>query len=298
MYSFNEYLLAKYNNSILDRFERLCNALTTMLSMPVVIAGLHTKFKNAVSGVERDLKDICPRCILTFNGIAMDKNACTSVQASVGMVSANETGNIGDNVIEFRRLPLNAAFSVAIVANDPALAIRLTEYIAMLSFEFPQIPGDEHTVSTLIFNESTSIDNDNDKANYIVNTSLTVNMQILEPMTLPMDDSQYPLVGVGIKRPDGSWDETPKGDIVTNPDTGEPVIDPDTGEPLIGTYVSDGWYRLHIRFHVHSHAPWHECLESDTAIDYDRPSGAEILGDIATPTLPKFNNKTNTIVAD
>lgn len=296
MYTFNDYLLAKYNNSILERFEGLCDKLNELLCMPTVIVGLHTGYKNAVSGVEKDIKQITPRCVLSFNGFNVDRNACTSIQTVTPILSVNDQGNYGNNALPYRRLPLNASFNCTIVVSDPATAIRMSEYISMLSFVFPLAHGDEHTSSTLIFSESVSIDHDDAKNDYNITSSLTVNMQVLEPMGTAIDDSNWPLAGVGIQRPDGSWDETPKGEPVIDPETGEPVIDPETGRPLIGNYVEDGWYRLHIRVHIHGHRRWEDCLESSAETDWERPAGAEMVGDIPPVEIPKWNNKTSNVV--
>lgn len=274
MYSFNQYLLAKHQNSILVRFEQMCNALQQMLDMPVMIAGLHTGYKNAVSGVERELKNITPRCVLAYSGLDMDRNACTSIQASVAMQSVNDKGIFGENVVQYRRLPLNARFNLAIVMDEPALAIRMTEYLAMLSFVFPVIVGDEHTKSTVIVQETSNIDVDRDKNNVNINGSLVLNMQVLEPMTLSFEDAQYPLAGVGVPMPDGTFNETLQGEPILDSD-GNPIIGED-GKLLIGNYVEDGWYRLRVNVELHDHARWQDCLEStgDPA-KWTRPAGAE-----------------------
>lgn len=279
MYSYNDYLLAKANNSILERFEGLCDELRKLLCMPTAIAGLHSSYKHAVSGIERHIKDIVPRCVLTYSGLSLDKNACTSTQMGTSMRAVGPGGKYDDYVLPYRRLPLTAQFNLVVTTSNPAEAIRLTEYISMLSFAFPLCNGDEHTKSTMICSESLSIDYVQDKNLYNVSGSLQLNMQILEPMTIADEDNiLYPLVGIGTQLPDGSWSDVSYGDIIKD-EQGNPILGED-GKPLVGTYVEDGWYRLHQSIRVHAHRMWDECLENPATITWERPAGAETLGHV------------------
>ena len=322
LYKFSQYKNAKYDNSIITRFEQMCNYFQDLLGMPVMIAGLHVGFKNAISGVERELRNINPRCVLTIGGLSLDTSAVTSNQEYAIVRSVNDVGVYGSNELPYRRLPLEESFSGTIVMSDAEQAIRMQEYIMMLAFEVPQIPGDEHTRSTFIVDPSSNIDHDTDKNEYRVSFSAKLNMQIIEPMTSPIDDKAYRLVGTGTLLPDGTYDEdTPDGQIIykqkVGPD-GKPIIGPDgkpvyevdsngkkipvtddDGNILRGSYVYGGWYRLHTRIHVHSHLRWEDCLESDACTHFERQSVAELLGktSVKMPDCPPVNKpKDSTIV--
>jgi hypothetical protein len=95
-----------------------------------------------------------------------------------------------------------------------------------MALEIPQCPGDEFTNSTIIIDESVSAKNEYEQSNdYIVNFGLTLNCQIPQPMSLTLDsDAQYPLAGVGIQRPDGTWDETPQGELIFKRDADSNIL--------------------------------------------------------------------------
>jgi hypothetical protein len=291
MYNYKQYLLAKFNNSILIRYEKMCDALQKLLCMPVCIAGLHTTFKNAVSGIEKDIRNVTPRCVLEYSGVQLDVNACTANQAIVGMQGSNASGTFGKYARQYRRLPLNASFNMAIVLSDAAEAMRMSEYLSMLSFVFPHCKGDEHTPSTMIFGNNVNTQHDNDKNDYNLSSSLTLNMQILEPITMrdafvdiddqddeeevtegEFDSQEFPLQGVGVQMPDGSWDLTEYGEVIKDAE-GNPILD-DDGNPLIGNYVDNGWYRLH--HHIKLVTLDATGVLDNTSLFYDRPSGYEV----------------------
>jgi hypothetical protein len=75
----------------------------------------------------------------------------------------------------------------------------------------------------------------------------------------------FPLAGVGVQNPDGTWNETPYGELIVDAN-GEPILD-DNGNKQYGHFIANGWYRLHTNYHVHSHPDWETCLETAKATD-------------------------------
>jgi hypothetical protein len=321
LYNFEQYKLAKYDNSVITRYEKLCNYLQSLLGMPVMIAGLHIGFKNAISGIERELRNINPRCVLTTSGVSLDTSAVTSNQEYAVVRSVNDQGVYGSNELPYRRLPLEASFSGTIVMSDAEQALRMQEYLMMLAYNIPQVPGDEHTKSTLIVEPSSNIDLDKDKNEYNVSFSVRLNMQVIEPMRGAIDDTAYRLVGTGTLLPNGTYDEdTPYGEVIYKQATdadGKPIYD-DNGKPvyetddkgnkipltdddgnvLTGDYVEGGWWRLHTRVHVHAHLRWEDCLEQDSRIHFERKAVSEVLGATEVksedmPPCPPVNGSTD-----
>jgi hypothetical protein len=262
MYTFKSYLQNKVSNSYIERFENLCNALEAWLGMPTVILGLHTAIKHRVSGKEQDIKQVTPRCVLNWQGISIDRGAMTSVQSSAPFTSADSDGNVDRHILEYRRMPSEASFNMQIVLDNADMAIRCTEYLAVLAMMIPLCDGDEHCKSTVIIGESASIDNEENSNDILVSTSLKLNMQVLEPLTLATTDSQVPMNGVGVLMPDGTWNLTPKGELIKDAN-GQPILD-SNGNMQYGTYVEPGWYRLRKQFLVHGHTSIEPCLSSES----------------------------------
>lgn len=271
MYTYKEFLKLKISNSLLLRYEGMCNELQRLLCMPVAIVGLHRAFKHAVSGVEQDIRQVTPRCILTINGNSLDSGALTNPQVTTRIISADETGEVAKHPLPYRRMPITTDFKVDIVLGDVSEAILMTQYIAMLSMEMPLSMGDEHLRSTILFDIDANYELQQDSNDVTVNTSLKLNSQIIIPMNKAVNDEVFKLAGVGVLMPDGSWDETPYGQPILDED-GNPVLD-DDGNPMIGDFVQDGWYRLHHNVYVHNHKINEDCDEAKVCIS--RSAGAE-----------------------
>lgn len=272
MYTYVQYLQTKINNSLLERLENFVSYMTEMLGMPTIIVGLHGKFKNAVSGKEQDIRNITPRCVLTWSGLKMDKQCLTAPNASTGIVSTDEHGNVKEHVLPYRRLPLQASFKLACVFGDVAEAIRMSEYLAILAMQVPVCKGDEHTKSTIILEDAFNVELQPDSNDVTLSGNVDLNMQILIPLETAKDATEYPLAGVGVLMPDGHWDETPYGEPILD-EEGKPVLDED-GNPLYGDFIGDGWYRLHHNIKVHPHRIQDKCDCGKESM-FVRPAGAE-----------------------
>lgn len=280
MYTISQYRQTKLNNSVLIRVENIVDALQQMLEMPCAVVGLHEKFKHAASGQEKDIRDITPRCILTWSGCSLDSQALTSFDQATTFVSTNpETGVVGKNVIPFRRLPMNIQFKVDIVLDNVEDALRYMEYVTMLAMQIPVVNGDEHTKTTLKFEDNWNIDCNTDKGDTDLSGSLTANCQILVPQSCAVDDFEYKLAGVGVLMSDGTWNETPKGEPILD-DEGNPVLD-DEGNPMIGDFVADGWYRLRHNIHIHPHRITDEHIPGDDDV-ITRGAGVEVINGTQT----------------
>lgn len=278
MYTYKEFLKLKISNSLLLRYEGMCDELQRLLNMPVAIVGMHLAFKHAVSGVEQDIRQVTPRCILTIDGNSLDSQALTNPQVCMNIISADETGDVAKHALPYRRMPMTTDFKVAIVLGDVSEAMLMTQYLALLAMEMPLSSGDEHLRSTILFDDSATFEISQDSNDVVVNTNLKLNSQIIVPMENALNDEAYPLAGVGIRNPDGSWNETPYGEPVVD-DDGNPVLD-DEGNPVIGNFIQDGWYRLHHHVKIHNHRQTEQCNESVPTICMK--SGAELRGDVAT----------------
>jgi len=277
MYTYKQFLQTKITNSLLMRYEGMCDELQKLLCMPVAIVGLHRAFKHAVSGQEQNIRDVTPRCILTINDSNLDSGSLTNPQTMTGVLSADEQGNVAEHLLPYRRMPITTSFKCDVVLGDVAEGIRMTQYLAMLAMDMPLAKGDEHLKSTILFDDNYRTEMHPDNNDITVSGSMSLNTQIIIPTEICGDDGTvYPLIGVGVQMPDGTWNETPAGEYVRDAE-GNIMYD-DDDEPIIGNFIQEGWYRLHHHVTVHEHRINDECPGSCETIC--KPSGAEVRGDI------------------
>jgi hypothetical protein len=192
--------------------------------MPVVIIGLNTALQHNTSDIEDQIAKQTPRCMLSWSGVQVDKNALTATQTKTNFETFNENGLLDNLVLEYRRLPLDFSFGCTFVFDSISDAMLMAEYVAMLSIEIPVIDGDLHTRSTLIFSETSNVVNDVEKNDVAISNSLRVNMQIVEPTVIATEDlSKYLLNNVGKPNDDGTFDETKLADNAELDADGRPI---------------------------------------------------------------------------
>lgn len=276
MYTYQQFLQTKISNSLLMRYEGMLDDLQKLLCMPAAIVGLHKAFKHAVSGQEQNIREVTPRCVLTINDSNLDSSCLTNPQIMTAILSADSLGNVDEHMLPYRRMPITTSFKCDIVLGDIAEGIRVMQYVAMLAMDMPTCKGDEHLDSTILFEDNFKVEQHDGSNDVTVSGNLTLNTQLIIPTQICDDDGQqYPLIGVGVQMPDGTWNETPAGEYVKDAD-GNLVLDAD-GNPIIGNFVENGWYRLHHHVTVHDHRINDECNGCKSIC---KQSGAELRGDI------------------
>jgi hypothetical protein len=225
VFKFSEYMASKPDSHLIDRVTNFAIFMREILDMPVLIVGWQSSYKNDILDKDKTLRESVPRCVLTLNSTETNRDDVTSLQASTTHDAFNDKGVLKELGAPYVTLPFDVSFQMTIVCDNIDRAIRLSEYLSVLSIISPTCPGDDFTESIVEFATQSSVKNDLEKQKFELSNDVKLHVRLVEPVVNTMDANNtfLPLVSWVVEN---GGDPADVGyDAPTDPDDIQNVID-------------------------------------------------------------------------
>jgi hypothetical protein len=118
------------------------------------------------------------------------------MQASTTFDAFNQRGELTDIGAPYVTMPFDVSFDMTIVFDNIDNAIRMAEYLSVLSIIAPTCTGDDYTESIVEFSTSSPVKNDLEKQQFQLTNSVKLYVRLVEPVVNSMNDENtfLPLV--------------------------------------------------------------------------------------------------------